>query len=476
MIPSIAWKNVWRNKTRSIIVITAFTLGIFGGLFSVAVMLGMVDSRVQRAIQNEVSHLQVHHSKFQQNNELEYTINQYSELEESITALPEVKAVSPRLKIFAMATTSGNASGVMVNAIDPQKEAEVTNINEFIVEEAGSFFGNKDEKSIVIGQKLARNLKLVYYKITDESLQKFEEEGLDRQHIEKLGKIRGERFRNESDFEDKVRELIGAKVAKKYEYFIVNNSLEYKLHRKIIIQFQSLGGDLAYDAFRVGGIYKTANSAFEAMNVFVKKEDIGGLADLNDNQVHEVAIFLHDNETLKQAQEKIEQLLSADQVVDNWKELMPEIAMQNEMMDFFLYIFMIIILLALGFGIVNTMLMAVLERLKELGMLMAIGMSKKRVFLMIMLETIYLSMTGAILGMLVSVVVISFTGQYGIDLSALYGAGLESMGYSAHLFPSISWVDFVEVTILVLLTGLIASIYPARKALKLNPADALRIE
>ena len=251
MILSIAWKNVWRNKTRSIIVITAFTLGIFGGLFSVAVMLGMVDSRVQRAIQNEVSHLQVHHSKFKQNNELEYTINQYSEMEESITALPEVKAVSPRLKIFAMATTSGNASGVMVNGIDPQKEAEVTNINEFIVEEAGSFFGKKDEKSIVIGQKLARNLKLVYYKITDESLQKFEEEGLDRQLIEKLRKIRGERFRNESDFEDSVRELIGAKAAKKYEYFIVNNSLEYKLHRKIIIQFQSLEGDLAYDAFRL---------------------------------------------------------------------------------------------------------------------------------------------------------------------------------------------------------------------------------
>ena len=67
-------------------------------------------------------------------------------------------------------------------------------------------------------------------------------------------------------------------------------------------------------------------------------------------------------------------------------------------MNYYLFIFLIIILLALGFGIVNTMLMAVLERVKELGMLMAIGMNRKRVFRMIMLETVFLGLTGAMVG------------------------------------------------------------------------------
>jgi ABC-type antimicrobial peptide transport system permease subunit len=120
--------------------------------------------------------------------------------------------------------------------------------------------------------------------------------------------------------------------------------------------------------------------------------------------------------------------------------------------------------------------MAVLERVKELGMLMSIGMNKKRVFTMIMLETVFLSLIGAIAGMIISYVIIWYTGKHGIDLSALYQEGLEAIGFSAHIFPKLGLSAFVELTLLVILTGIIASIYPARKALKLNPAEALRID
>jgi len=159
-----------------------------------------------------------------------------------------------------------------------------------------------------------------------------------------------------------------------------------------------------------------------------------------------------------------------------WDEIMPEAGLYSKTMNFYLLIFMVIILLALGFGIVNTMLMAVLERVKELGMLMAIGMNRKRVFSMIMLETVFLSLIGAVIGMVITYLVILTTGQTGIDLSALYQEGFEAIGFSAHIFPKLSWDSFLQLTLLVILTGILASIYPAKKALKLNPSEALRID
>lgn len=88
------------------------------------------------------------------------------------------------------------------------------------------------------------------------------------------------------------------------------------------------------------------------------------------------------------------------------------------------------------FGIVNTMLMSVLERTKELGMLAAIGMNRRKIFTMIMLESIFLSVVGGISGMVVVGAVIAATAKKGINLIN-YSEGFEAIGYSAHLFPTI---------------------------------------
>jgi ABC-type antimicrobial peptide transport system permease subunit len=121
------------------------------------------------------------------------------------------------------------------------------------------------------------------------------------------------------------------------------------------------------------------------------------------------------------------------------------------------------------------MLMAVLERTRELGMLMSIGMNRRKIFIMIMLESIFLSIVGGFTGMAVSEVVIAITHRTGINLMK-YSEGMEAMGYSAHLFPTIDAQFFVTTTILIVLTGIISAIYPARKALKLNPVEAIRSE
>lgn len=296
-----------------------------------------------------------------------------------------------------------------------------------------------------------------------------------RKFISMLGTIKNIRYRTESDFNTALVSVLGQESTQKYAYNLKKETIKYKLKQKIVLSFQALDGHIAFDAFRVVGVYKTANSAFDGLNVYVRQSDIAPVANLTELQVNEIAVLLfsvHDDD-------QIASLIKSeypDLSVETWDEIMPEAGMYSRTMNFYLLIFMVIILLALGFGIVNTMLMAVLERVKELGMLMAIGMNKKRIFNMIMLETVFLSLIGAIIGMVITYMIILYTGRVGIDLSAFIQEGMEGLGFSAHLFPILSWDSYLQLTLLVILTGILASIYPARKALKLNPSEALRID
>jgi ABC-type lipoprotein release transport system permease subunit len=475
MIWSVAWKNVWRNKIRSGVVIIAFTIGLFGGIFTVALMVGMIRERVKRAIRNEVSHIQIHHPKFREDNEMTYTVENAENLSDSIRSLPHVAGVSSRLKIFGMASTAGNATGIMINGIDVEKEKSVTDLYRFIPEGGGTFFGNDEPKSIVIGEKLAKTLKLVNYSITKENIEKLNKYDNLKKIMPELEILVDQNFRTEGDFDNKLIELLGERNAKKYSFDLKKLALKYNLRKKVVLSFQVADGSIAYDAFRIQGVYRTNNSGFDEINVYVRKNDLFSLTGLPPDQVHEIAILLDDFQNITTVDNQVKSMAPA-LLVETWEEIMPDISMYNKMMDFYLVMFMSIILLALGFGIVNTMLMAVLERVKEIGMLMAIGMNKARVFFMIMLETIFLALTGSVMGMLLSFGIIQMYSEKGIDLSRFYQQGLEAWGFEARLYPAIGIDAFIQVTLLVILTGIIASIYPARKALKLNPAEATRID
>jgi ABC-type antimicrobial peptide transport system permease subunit len=167
--------------------------------------------------------------------------------------------------------------------------------------------------------------------------------------------------------------------------------------------------------------------------------------------------------------------ISGDNSVRTWKELAPDAAMMNDFMVIYYFIFVGIIMLALAFGIINTMLMAILERTKELGMLMAIGMNRRRIFNMIMLETIFLTIVGATAGMISGWIITEALGKTGIHFSG-WGEGFEAIGFAARVYPVVTPDFFVFTTAMVIGTAVISSIWPARKALKLNPVEALRTE
>jgi len=254
--------------------------------------------------------------------------------------------------------------------------------------------------------------------------------------------------------------LISEETAKKYEATIGS---------KMVLTFQDKDGEIVAAAFRVNGIYRTGNTMYDAANAFARREDVQALAGLGDS-VHELAVLLRDNSATDSLVKKY-QGLRPDLEVLSWMDLSPGMRYMVGVIDMYTVIIMSIVLLALLFSIINTMLMAVLDRVRELGMLMAVGMSRRRIFSMILIETFFLALVATPAGLFLAWASVTWFGHAGINLGdAAYG----DLGYSNIIYPALDAPEYLKVTTLVLVMALLAALYPARKALSLKPVDAIR--
>lgn len=403
MIPVLAWRNIWRNKLRSLVVILSVMLGIFSGIFLIALTNGMVKDRVDTIIGLEVSHIQLHRPGFQENTEMKLYMQHAGQMVDQVKRITHVKACTKRLVLNAMISSAETGSGVKLIGIDPSSEKQVTILHQKVV--AGEYFPESSRNALLIGERLAKKLKV-------------------------------------------------------------------DLKNKCIITLQDADNNITAGAFRIVGIFRTENYMYDESVVFVRNRDASRLVNLPEPDAHEVAVLL-DNDAFTPS---VKQLLSnrfPRLEVQEWHQLSPEAGYLVSIMSQYMIIILIVILLALCFGIINTMLMVVLERVHELGMLMAIGMSRRRIFRMIMLETVFLSLTGGALGLGVAYLVVHYYFVHGLDLY-FWKEAYESIGYSSVIHPFIAIRDLLQTTSLIIITGILSAIYPAYKALKINPADAIR--
>jgi len=455
------------------VVIIALVLGIFGGVMTTGIMNGWIAQRVHDCIYIEVSHTQIHNPQFMLNEDIQYTVLNYDKVVSTLDTTKGVVAYSPRVKLFAMVQSDWAASGLVIRGVDPEKEKKVSEVYQRLIE--GEYLGGSYKiPSIIIGSKAAESLKLLNYQITSQKLDSIDKTLYPQTVIQKLKGIGDKRFRKDKDFKVVLKETLGEKDYKKYADGLTKYFSFYRMNTSIRLTVQSKNGAIQNPVFKVRGIYKTSNLMYDGINAFVDRKALNQFTGLSDSEVQEIAIISTDNETGIITGEKLAKYLPENNVF-TWRKLSPEIAMYTDFMWFIGYIYVGIFLFALAFGIINTMLMSVLERFKELGMLMAIGMNKLKVFTMIMLESIFLSLTGGAIGLLISAVITNMLSKSGINLS-FWAEGLESIGFSSTIYPYVTFDNYIIVTLLVIITGMVASIWPARRALKLNPADALRNE
>ena len=403
----IGWRNIWRNKKRSLVVILSIVLGLYGGLIISSLMITLNGQRMDTAINTYLADIQIHDKEFSKEYSLSDTISNIEYLEEKLKQDNRVKAYSKRAVINGMLSNSTGSYGVNVLGVNPESERKVTNVYTKIVE--GDYFASKRSNTMIVGKKLADKLNL-------------------------------------------------------------------RLKSKVVIAFQDINGDITSLLFRIEGIFKSGNGMFDDYNVFVKNSAIfSNIPDLKS--YHEIPILTIDggvtnnslNESLKLDLQKINNTLD----VKSWDEIAVELAYANQMLSSFLYIFMLIVLSGLSFGIVNTMLMAILERKKEIGMLMSIGMTKVYIFLMICFETVFLSLVAIPFGLLITYITVDYFSVSGIDLSVV-GSGLENFGVGSILYLKLPQEYYLNLSLLVILISSISSIFPAIRALKINPVEATK--
>lgn len=381
----------------------AIILGIWALTFLLGFTEGMVKSYVNNAVENEISHIQIHDSLFLEDKESKYFMQGIGGKLEKIRVEETVAATTSRMLVNGMLSSSkGGARGVLIRGVNPEREASVTNLDQKIIE--GSYFAEGKKNQLLVSERQAEKLKL-------------------------------------------------------------------KLRSKIVLTFQDKDSEITAAAFRVAGIYKSGNGLFDEMNVFMREKDLnkyfGGI-----DLAHEIAIALKDAATLEESQLALKAAFPKLKV-ENYREISPDVQLYESQINTSAAIFVVIIMLALAFGIINTMLMAVLERYRELGVLMAIGMNKLRVFSMIVLETILLALVAVVPGLLIGFLTVSYFGKKGIDLSA-FSRGMQQFGMADKVYTSLNINYYILFAVAVGITAIIGSLYPAYKAIRLKPMDAIR--
>ena len=246
--------------------------------------------------------------------------------------------------------------------------------------------------------------------------------------------------------------------------------LNLRLGSKVILTFTDVAGDVTGAAFRICGFFQTPLSAFDDTNVFVRRGDLSALTGLD--QAHELAVRLDPDADLKHVKMALTSLARERAIVQDWGEIQPMLAAMTGSIAQTNAILGAVFMAALGFGIVNIMLMSVFERTREFGVLMATGMTKGRVMTLIVIEALFLGGCGGVLGMLVSWLVIALLGRVGLPFGAM-AEGLGVYGVDTVLYPEVPAAYYLAMFVLVLVTSLLASLYPARQILKKSPVEAL---
>lgn len=402
MIRRIAFRNIWRNKLRSWVVISSIAVGIWGGLLVISLAKGLTSLRQSNAIETYVGHIQLHDNNFIELGGIQHTVSDAHQIENFLEKDSRVAVFVKRLKVDAYVQSARSSSGFILNGVEPSKEKQLFSLANTGPEQ--NFLERyKRKPPIVLSTVIAARLGM-------------------------------------------------------------------KIGHSLQCSFLSADGHTVSASFKLVDTYQSSNSLYDQINAFVLFDDLNALAGIKD--VHEFVIRLKKESDTKTVSHSLITHFPNVQV-DSWREIAPELGFADKMMDLVMTLFLVIIMFALAFSIVNTMLMAVLERRKELGMLLSIGMDKGKLFKMIALESVMLSLVSAPIGIILSYFSISYLQHVGIDLSFV-SAGLRSVGLDSLLFPVIDSFYYVVISVLVVLTAILSSLYPASKALKLNPAETIR--
>ena len=366
-----------------------------------AINFGMVVQMVDKAIEIDLGHIQIHAAGFDENPELRVRLKDGGRGSERVLAdLAGVAAYARRVRGEGLISSPRASAGVSVVGVEPRREAAITSIADSMT--AGSYL-NGDKRRVLLGEELARRLKV-------------------------------------------------------------------GVGDKVVLSVQDLSGDLAGEALRVGGLFRTVSTELDRSTIFVRIEEGQALLGF-DEAVTEVVVLTEGRSRIPAVRAALEDRLEEVEV-RTWEELRPILVYLVETFDQQAIAVYVAVFVAMAFGIANVMLMTIFERVREIGILTAVGMGRGRLVAMIVLESQLVTLAGLSLGYAIAFVGVELMSD-GLDLSA-FAEGLGSFGVGTRIIPVVRAMDIVIPTAVAITTPLVSSLWPALRAVRLKPAEAVR--
>ena len=402
IVTMLAWRNLWRNHRRTLIMVGAVTVGVWAMIFMTALMRGMVSDMIEDGVRNLPGHVQAHNPAFRDDPSINNLIRlPDSELEKRLEGA-DVVAWASRVNVPAVISSERESRGVSLVGIDPARDDQLTGLSSTIV--AGRSLEGTDDTGLIVGASL-----------------------LDK--------------------------------------------LETDLGKRVVVMSQDPDNEIADRGFRVVGVFEAKLPTQEEGVVFAGKTTVTNMLGIAD-RVTEVAVIGDDYRNVEPVYREIRERLDGDLAVERWTELAAYLGSMLKVMDGFVLVWFVVIFLALSFGLVNTLVMAVFERVREIGLMLALGMRPMAILAQVIVESLLLLALGLALGTLLAwLSVLPF--EDGMDLSSV-AAGMEMFGMSSVLYPELRLADIVLANVVVLTLGVLASLSPAWRASRYEPMDAIR--
>lgn len=402
LIPRIAWRNIFRQRRRTILTV----LTMCGGFTLSAISIGWMDGTYNRIIdmftRNRLGHVQVHAQGYLDKPSLYKRILDYDQVGQLIGRIKGVEAWAPRLYSAGLASVGEKTAGVRIIGIDPQRESVTTRFEKKIVE--GRSFSAIASHEAILGKGAAKTLKA-------------------------------------------------------------------ETGDEIVIVSQGADGSIANDLYTVVGLLESGDAASDQTAFYLHLQDAQELLVLED-AVHEIAVVATDLGQVSRLTEEIRQALHNPQLaVAPWQEFARSfyVAMKADREGGWIMLFIVILIVAIG--VLNTVLMTVLERTREYGVLRAVGTRPLQVFRLVVWEVAFMASIGIVIGFCLSLPVNYLLSQEGIPMPVTFTyGGIEF----THYYSEVNAHSLYLPAITVALAAMIVSIFPAIRAARIAPARALR--
>ncbi len=397
----LAWRNLWRNHRRTLIMLLAIAVGVWAMIFMTALMRGMVDEMIRDGIDSLPGYVQIHHSDFRDDPSIDNSLQAPGP--ELLSALKSPAAVgwASRVRVPAMISSERDSRGITLLGVDPASEITLGFELDNIVE--GRFLNSPEDKGLVVGRKLLERL-------------------------------------------------------------------ETGLGKRVVVMSQDPENNVADRGFRIVGVYKASLESQEENFVYGGRSSIQSLLKMGP-LVSEIAVAGHDYRAVDDLLSIIRDASPPGSEVLPWMELESYLYSMMNMMDGFVLVWIIVVFIALSFGLVNTLMMAVFERIREIGLMQALGMRPSSIIYLILMESLLLLALGLLTGNILAISSI-LPLREGIDLSAV-AKGMEMMGAGSTLYPALKLRDLATANVVVIVLGLLTSLLPAWHASRYSPVEAI---